>query len=55
MQLLSTTTQTAAVADIGTGVSSSIDSIWVLVVVAVAIPLGFYIIHRIIGLFPKGR
>ena len=53
MQILSTSTQLAAVGNIGTAVATSTDSIWVLVVVAIAIPLAFYILHRVIGLFPK--
>lgn len=36
-------------------VSSLISGSWELVLVALAIPLGFYVIQRIIGLFPKGK
>ena len=34
---------------------STNDSLWPLVVLAVAIPLGFYIMRRLIGIMPKTR
>ena len=33
---------------------STNDSLWPLVAVAIAIPLGFYVMRRLIGMLPKG-
>ncbi len=55
MEFLSSTTLAAAVGNIGDAVKTTTDNVWVLVVVAVAIPLAFYVLHRVIGLFPKAR
>jgi len=55
MELISSTTVNAAAAALATNTQSTIDSVWVLVLVALSIPLAFYIIHRVIGLFPGHR
>jgi len=55
MDLISSTTVNAASAALATNTQTSIDSVWVLVLVALSIPLAFYIIHRVIGLFPGRR
>lgn len=55
MEFLSSTTLAAAVGNIGQAVKTTTDNVWVLVVVAIAIPLAFYVLHRVIGLFPKAR
>ncbi len=55
MQLLSASSSAAAIGALGTDVSSSIDSVFYLLILAAAIPLAFYVIHQVIGLFPKGR
>ena len=55
MDLISSTTVNAAAAALGTNVTTTIDSVWVLVLLAISIPLGFYILHRVMGLFPGRR
>lgn len=55
MELVSSTTVAAAAAALQTNVADNIDSVWVLVLLALSIPLAFYIIHRVIGLFPGRR
>jgi hypothetical protein len=55
MQLVSTSTMTAAAGLIGTGTTTSIDSVWPIVVLAIAIPLAFYVLHKILGLLPGSR
>ena len=52
MELVSSTTVNAAAAALATNVTTNIDSVWVLVLLALSIPLAFYIIGRVIGLFP---
>lgn len=53
MQLISSSTGLTAAATIATGTMTSFDSIWVFGGLAIAIPLAFYVLHRVIGLFPK--
>jgi hypothetical protein len=55
MELISSTTVNAAAAALAVNVQSTVDSVWILVLIALSIPLGFYIIHRVIGLFPGHR
>lgn len=55
MELISSTTVNAAAAALATNTQGTIDSVWVLVLIALSIPLAFYIIHRVIGLFPGRR
>jgi len=55
MTLLSASSSAAAVGALGTDVSTSVDSVFYVLILAAAIPLAFYIIHQVIGLFPKGR
>ena len=55
MELISSSTLSTLVADLSANVSSAVDSVWVVALLAVSIPLAFYIIRRVIGLFPKGR
>jgi len=42
-----------AVADLTGNASQIMTDIWVLIALAVGIPLGFYIIRKVIGLIPK--
>jgi len=35
--------------------STLFNDLWVLIAVAIGIPLAFYIIKRVIGLMPKGQ
>jgi len=55
MILVSSSTVNAAAAALATNVQTNIDSFWVLALLAVSIPLAFYIVGRIIGLFPGHR
>jgi len=55
MELVSSTTVNAASAALATNVTTNIDSVWVLVLLALSIPLAFYIVHRVIALFPGHR
>jgi hypothetical protein len=55
MDLVSSSTLTSVASDLSANVVSSIDSVWVVALLAVSIPLAFYIIKRVIGLFPKSR
>jgi len=45
----------SASADLLASVSALIGDTWVLVALAIAIPLFFYVVKRLMGLFPKGR
>jgi hypothetical protein len=42
-----------AVADLTGAASQIMTDVWVLVAIAVGIPLGFYIIRKVVGLLPK--
>lgn len=55
MQLISSSTILTAAADVAANTQTTIDSVWVLVLIALSIPLGFYIVHRVMGLFPGRR
>lgn len=55
MDLISSATSSSLVASVGTAVQQTGANLWTIVAVAVAIPLTFYVIHRIIGLFPSTR
>ena len=47
------TLPTTAVADLTGNASQIMTDVWVLVALAVGIPLGFYIIRKVIALIPK--
>ena len=53
MDFISSTTVNAAAAALGTNVTANVESVWPLALLAVSIPLAFYILHRLIALFPK--
>jgi len=55
MQIVSSTTLATLATDLSANVVDSIDSVWVVALLALSVPLAFYIIRRVIGLFPKGR
>ncbi len=55
MELVSSSTILTVATDLGANVSSAVDSVWTLALLAVSIPLAFYIIKRVIGLFPKSK
>ena len=55
MELISSTTLTTVAADLSANVVDSIDSVWVVALLALSLSVAFWIIKRVIGLFPKGR
>lgn len=55
MDFISSSTVAAAATTLGTNVTANVDSVFTLVLLAVSIPLAFYILHQIIGLFPRSR
>jgi len=55
MELVGSGTIATFATDLSANVVSSIDSVWVVALLALSVPLAFYIIRRVIALFPKGR
>jgi len=55
MELISSATATDLLANVSTAVGSTAANLWVVAAVAVAIPLAFYAIRAVIGLFPGHR
>jgi hypothetical protein len=55
MELIASGTVTTLLANVSSGVTSTGSTLWVIVALAVSIPLTFYVIHAVMGLFPKGR
>ena len=53
--LFTTASSTDLVANVVSAVGTNFDAVAVIAALAVGIPLVFYVLHRIIGLFPKGR
>lgn len=53
MQFVSSSTLANLTADLTANVASAVDSVWVIALLAVSIPLAFYIIRRVIALFPS--
>jgi len=53
--LISATTSPALLASVGAVSTDVFDSVLPYLLIAVGIPLAFYIVKRIIGLIPKGR
>ena len=47
------TIPTTAVADLTANVSTLFGDVWVLMALIIGLPLGFYVIKKVIGLFPK--
>ena len=47
------TLPTTAVADLTGNASQIMSDLWVLVAVAIGIPMGFYILRKVIALIPK--
>lgn len=47
------TLPTTAVADLTGDASQIMSDMWVLVAIAIGIPMGFYIIRKVIALIPK--
>jgi len=55
MELASSTDVAGAAAALAANVQTSLSSVWTLLLIAVSIPLAFYIAHRVMGLFPGRR
>ena len=53
MQFASTTDITGTAAALGSNVTAGVSNLWPLLLIIVGIPLTFYVLKRIIGLFPK--
>ena len=47
------TLPTTAIADLTANASEIMTDVWVLVALAIGIPMGFYIIRKVIALIPK--
>ncbi len=52
MELISSSTVTDLIANVSSGVTTTGANLWVIVALAVSIPLTFYVIGKVIGLFP---
>jgi hypothetical protein len=46
---------TSAPTDVFAAVGTLTTDLWVLIAVAIGVPLAFYVIRSLIGLMPKGR
>ncbi len=53
MELIASGTVTTLLANVSDGVTTTGSTLWVIVALAVSIPLTFYVIHKVMGLFPK--
>ena len=55
MELIASGSVTTLLAAVGTGVSDTMTPVLPIIAIAVALPLTFWAITKIKGLFPKGR
>jgi len=55
MELIASGTVTTLLANVSSGVTDTGANLWVIAALAVAIPLTFYVIKKVIGLFPGVR
>jgi len=53
MQFASSTDVNNLATVLGSNVTTGVSSLWAILVIVVGIPLTFYIIHKIIGLFTR--
>jgi hypothetical protein len=44
-----------AVTDITASIGTMVTDLWLVIALVVGLPLAFYVIRRIIGLFPKAK
>jgi hypothetical protein len=49
------TIPTASSSDLFAAVGTLTTDLWVLIAIAIGLPIAFYIIRKVIGLMPKGR
>jgi hypothetical protein len=52
MELIASGTVTTLLANVSSGVTSTGANLWVIAALAVSIPLTFYVIKKVVGLFP---
>lgn len=55
MELIASGTVTTLLAGVASAVGDTGTNLWLIAAVAVSIPLAFYVIHQVMGLFPKTR
>lgn len=55
MEIIASATSTAFGADLAASVASTLGNVWALAFIAIGIPLAFYIVKQVMGLFPKSR
>lgn len=53
MELIATATVATLATDLGANVASAIDSVWTVGLLAVSIPVTFYVVRKLIALFPS--
>lgn len=49
------TIPTASSSDLFAAVGQLTTDLWVLIAIAIGVPLAFYVIRKVVGLMPKGR
>jgi hypothetical protein len=49
------TLPTGAITDVTAYIGDTVSDVWVLIALAIGLPLAFYVIKRLIGLLPKGK
>lgn len=55
MEIIPTAIATGLPADLAAAVASTSTNLWALAVIAISLPLTFYVIKRVMGLFPKTK
>ena len=55
MELIGSSTIGTVATDLSANVVSSIDSVFTVALLALSVPLAFYIINKVIALFPRTR
>lgn len=53
--IFGSTTASDIIAAVGAGVGTNFDQLYLVAAAAVAIPLAFWVLHAVIGLFPRSR
>lgn len=47
------TLPSSAIADVTANISTLTSDLWVVIALVIGVPLAFYVIKKVIGLFPK--
>lgn len=55
MEIIASATSTSFGTDLAAAVASTVANVWTLAFIAIGLPLGFWVIHQVMGLFPKTR